>query len=236
MNPAGVQPASAPARCRNCGRSISTLCSAAENFWNRPGNWVDREWLPGWYTDFEQASGFGIYAMRRLRSQLYNHIGLSPEELTMDFSHSASRFLLLGSKAVKNAVNLAGAALYSKTISSIVAGTEIRVMVKEIGEETWRFAISRASLLGNTDSIKSIIRKEDGTWQARITGAGLQIAAAAASCAGPGAYKLLRRFFPGDVLYPSCAACPQEIRTQAWELIRKIVVQEISPQWKPLLS
>jgi hypothetical protein len=125
--------------------------------------------------------------------------------------------------------------MYAKTISAKVAGTEIRCIVRELGEEAWRFAVSRAALFGNVDDLKAMVNNSEGTWASRVYGAGLFVVAAAVSGSGIGPYNLLRRFFPNHEQFPSCSGFDKNVKARAWELVRKITVQELAPKWKHLL-
>jgi hypothetical protein len=194
---------------------------------------------PSWW---EHVSGFSAAlgqcmdnkrVEKHLAAYILNMIG---NEYCYQFQDVVHRIVLLDAYTLEKLICCLGLTVNAQRIKSIVEGRKARLLKNDFGEKAYFFAIKRATLFGSHDWFWQVFDHGTDLSREQIVQDGqkcIQICLRGAPAA------MTRRFelkFAKAVSWDFSDTGPLMDRDRAWSLVRKVLFQEVGPQWKNLFS
>jgi hypothetical protein len=152
------------------------------------------------------------------------------------FPDVAHRIVLLDRATLEKLVSCLGLTVNAKRIKAIIEGRKARLLKKEFGENAYLFAIKRAALFGSHTWFRQVADDRSELNREGIVQDGrkcLQICLNNAPDAMTARFELK---FANTISWDFTRKVQSEDQDRAWSLVRKVLFQEVGPQWKSLFS
>ena len=194
-------------------------------------SWAD-EWIGSAFYAFLKSSS---RAEKRLSVQILAYTGLDTCFI-YDFSDPRRLLALLGDDHLKRLVFLTGIAVNAWRIGRVVGRESLKTIKHQLGIDGYRFALHKAPLL--TGSMRYALREKftssDIAECANRCGMRyLQV------CLSGQPYALTRRLalkFPRQLNLEFNLLAVDHERESVWQLLKKILIYEVGPEWKMYMS
>lgn len=173
-------------------------------------------------------------AEKRLSSLILAEFNLHQDPI-YDFEQHHRRAALLDTDALTRLVYLTGIALNAADIARVIEKKPLLALRNTIGEPAYLFALKKAPfLLGQLDP--KFKRDGDQDYRSHAMNCGILCLQA---CYREEPAGLLRRLyfkFPKDT-FTDAGSQPEGLdQAGAWRILRKVLIQEVKPEWAPFLN
>jgi hypothetical protein len=194
---------------------------------------------PSWWEDVMDVQGAveryieNKRAEKHLAAYILNIIG---HKYCYQFQDVAYRIVLLDGPTLEKLVFCLGLTVNARRIKAIVEGPKARLLKNDLGENAYFFAVKRATLFGSHTWFWDVAGYASELSRNRVVQDGrkcIQI------CLGGAPEAMTKRFelkFEKTAWWDFSGNGQSEDKHRAWSLVRKVLFQEVGPQWKNLFK
>jgi hypothetical protein len=172
-------------------------------------------------------------AEKHLAAYILNNIG---HEYCYQFQEVAHRIVLLDGPTLERLVFTLGLTLNARRIKAVVEGHKARLLKKDLGENAYLFAIKRAALFGSHAWFWDLADYESELRHEQIVQDGRKCIQICLGDAPEAMTKRLALKFANTVSWNFSENGQSKDKHRAWSLVRKVLFQEVGPQWKSLFN
>lgn len=170
---------------------------------------------------------------KHLAAYVLNSIG---HKYCYQFDDVAHRIVLLDGATLESLIYALGLTLNARRIKSIVEGRKARFLKKDLGEKAYLFAIKRAALFGSQTWYWDVAGDESDLRRERILQDGRKCIQICLVGAPEAMTKRFELKFDKAVCWDFLEDGHSKDKNRAWSLVRKVMFQEVGPQWKNLFN
>ena len=210
--------------------SQNALQSRIAGFMFQPGNYIHHSWLEDWMSSKLFSNLRRADKARRCVDRIIMRRFDLDHGFEFVFGNANHRIALLEPEVLRKLVEMTGVAILGRRLAKLVRKDEVLKYRERLGEEAYAFAINKAPFLTGSDW------EEKGFMSDDPEVLGLECLADAMTGCSPAILSRLRLIFPkGDFPDVDESFDPEET-ARCNRLLRKVLLQEVSPQCAHLFT
>jgi hypothetical protein len=160
------------------------------------------------------------------------------QDYFFDFQEPPKRLALLDGNTLQKLLFYTGLTLSARSISREIERTKVAALKKVLGEPAYLFAMKKAPLLIGSQDFTDVTLGEPEALPSILSERGTHCLKSCFGEAPPSLtqrmlLKLPRKF---STYWTTEETLSQEISAGAWSILKRVLLQEVNPQWRPFLS